>query len=257
MGGTAVWPYGFDIEPKLVADEVNFLEEPEALFPTVVNITTQQHGNVFAEAYVDNFLEAVQLTESDVRLALERVSAAINVALGGASGLVTDYVARNSFEGQLKTVATYISMRQSCGVERDFFYLSFGGWDNHRNMKARTSPVFGRIHGELEGFVAEMRAPAVWDSVVFVSASDFARTLHLNGDGNDHAWGADHFNVGGAVELWECVQQVFGIREAWQSTGSWTWTLHSRVSMGECRRSHLGVDGRRGFPDGDRVSEHW
>jgi len=90
VGGTAVFSYGFDIEPKLVADEVNFLEEPEALFPTVVNITTQQHGNVFAEAYVDNFLEAVQLTESDVRLALERVSAAINVALGGASGLVTD-----------------------------------------------------------------------------------------------------------------------------------------------------------------------
>ena len=170
-------PAASTLNPKLVADEVNSLEEPEALLPTVVNITTQQHGNVSAEAYVDNVLEAVQSTESDVRLPLERVSAAINVASVGASGLVTDDVARNSFERQLKTLATYISVRQSRGVERDFFYVSFGGWDNHRNMKARTSSLFGRINGELEGFVAEMKAQAVWDSVVFVSASEFARTL--------------------------------------------------------------------------------
>jgi cullin-associated NEDD8-dissociated protein 1 len=199
VGGTAVWPYGFDIEPKLVADEVNSLEKPEALLPTVINITTQQHGNVFAEAYVVNFLDAVQSTESDVRLALERASAASNVASGGASGLVTDYVVRNSFEGQLKTVATFISMRQSRGAERDFFYVSFGGWDNHRMMKSRTSSLFGRINGGLEGFVAEMKAQAMWDSVLFVSASEFARTLDSNGDGSDHAWGANHFIVGGAL----------------------------------------------------------
>lgn len=199
VGGTAVWPYGFDVEPKLVSDEVNSLEQPVALLPIINNITTQVHGNVFAEAYVVNFLDAVQSTESDVRLGLERASAAARASSGGASGLVTNYMARNGFQGQLKTVATFVSMRQSRGAERDFFYVTFGGWDTHRMMKARTNGLFGTINGGLQGFVAEMKAQGVWDSVLFVSASEFARTLDSNGDGSDHAWGANHFLAGGAL----------------------------------------------------------
>ena len=66
-------------------------------------------------------------------------------------------------------------------------------------MKARASSLFGRINGELEGFVAEMKAQALRDSVVFVSASEFARILDSNVDGSDHEWRANHFMVGGAL----------------------------------------------------------
>ena len=55
--------------------------------------------------------------------------------------------------------------------------MSYVGWDNGV-MKARASSLFGRINGELEGFVAEMKAQALGDSVVFVSASEFGA---LNG----------------------------------------------------------------------------
>jgi uncharacterized protein (DUF1501 family) len=37
------------------------------------------------------------------------------------------------------------------------------------------------------------------DVTVF-TASDFGRTLAVNGDGTDHGWGSHHFVVGGAVE---------------------------------------------------------
>jgi hypothetical protein len=48
------------------------------------------------------------------------------------------------------------------------------------------------------------------DQVTLFSASDFGRTLTSNGDGSDHAWGANHFGVGGAV----AGGQVFGDKTA-------------------------------------------
>jgi len=37
------------------------------------------------------------------------------------------------------------------------------------------------------------------DQVAVFSASDFGRTLTSNGQGSDHAWGGNHFVVGGGV----------------------------------------------------------
>ena len=39
----------------------------------------------------------------------------------------------------------------------------------------------------------------VQNDVTAFSASDFGRTLAVNGDGTDHGWGGHHFVVGGAV----------------------------------------------------------
>jgi hypothetical protein len=36
--------------------------------------------------------------------------------------------------------------------------------------------------------------------VTLFTASDFGRTLTVNGDGTDHGWGGHHFVVGGAVK---------------------------------------------------------
>ena len=38
------------------------------------------------------------------------------------------------------------------------------------------------------------------DNVTLFTASDFGRTLAINGDGTDHGWGAHHFLMGGAVQ---------------------------------------------------------
>jgi len=39
----------------------------------------------------------------------------------------------------------------------------------------------------------------MFGDVVVATASDFGRTLSVNGDGTDHGWGGHHFVVGGAV----------------------------------------------------------
>uniref|UniRef100_UPI003F6A35DD DUF1501 domain-containing protein n=1 Tax=Aequoribacter sp. TaxID=2847771 RepID=UPI003F6A35DD len=38
------------------------------------------------------------------------------------------------------------------------------------------------------------------DNVTLFTASDFGRTLAVNGDGTDHGWGGHHLVMGGAVQ---------------------------------------------------------
>ncbi len=45
-----------------------------------------------------------------------------------------------------------------------------------------------------------MQEMGLSDQVTLFTASDFGRTLAINGDGTDHGWGAHHFVVGGAVD---------------------------------------------------------
>ena len=44
-----------------------------------------------------------------------------------------------------------------------------------------------------------MKAQGVWDQVAVQSLSEFGRTMTTNGRGTDHAWGGNHFLIGGDV----------------------------------------------------------
>jgi len=55
------------------------------------------------------------------------------------------------------------------------------------------------INVALKTFAAEMKALGVWDQVAVQSISEFGRTVTTNGQGTDHAWGGNHFLVGGGV----------------------------------------------------------
>ena len=45
-----------------------------------------------------------------------------------------------------------------------------------------------------------MEELGISDKVTLFTASDFGRSLVVNGDGTDHGWGGHHFVVGGAVQ---------------------------------------------------------
>jgi len=44
-----------------------------------------------------------------------------------------------------------------------------------------------------------MKGLGVWGDVTLQSLSEFARTMTSNGAGTDHAWGGNHFTIGGSV----------------------------------------------------------
>ena len=61
------------------------------------------------------------------------------------------------------------------------------------------SPLLQVIDSALNGFVKELKAQEIFDSVTLLSESDFGRTLTANSNqGTDHAYAGNHFVLGGA-----------------------------------------------------------
>ena len=100
---------------------------------------------------------------------------------------------------QLRTVAETISVREQLGRSRQIFFVAIGGFDTHSNQATDLPGLHTEIDTSVVAFYNAMGALGLSDSVTLFTASDFGRTLAINGDGTDHGWGAHHFVVGDAV----------------------------------------------------------
>ena len=186
MAGTAIFPVGVETGRSIMNADVSGLNDYDKYAPIISNLTSKHHGNVFAEAYAVKFLDAIETTEEEksVRLA----------------GLSTSYDTETHLDDSFKAIASVISMRDGRGSERDMFYVSYGGWDMHANLKQGMKERLTVVDDALTLFVAELRAQGVWESTVLMSSSEFGRTLNSNGGGSDHAWAGNYFLMGGALQ---------------------------------------------------------
>jgi uncharacterized protein (DUF1501 family) len=107
--------------------------------------------------------------------------------------------ASNGFERKLKTAAQGILARQQLGAKRQLFMITLGGFDTHANQVEAQGGLLQVLNDGLEKFQAEMDAQGLADSVTLFTASDFGRTMTVNGDGTDHAWASQCLVMGGAV----------------------------------------------------------
>ena len=79
------------------------------------------------------------------------------------------------------------------------FFVGLGGFDNHDSL-ASTHPVLLKtVADAMASFYNATLELGVANAVTSFTASDFGRTLSVNGDGSDHGWGSHHFVMGGAV----------------------------------------------------------
>jgi uncharacterized protein (DUF1501 family) len=108
-------------------------------------------------------------------------------------------------EKQLKLVANVIHAYKDSPTKRQTFFITVGGYDNHRNMMTLHPELMGNLNTSIGNFWNNV-GDATKPSVTLFTASDFGRTLSGNGNGTDHAWGGNHFVLGGAVRG----TQVFG-----------------------------------------------
>jgi uncharacterized protein (DUF1501 family) len=115
---------------------------------------------------------------------------------------LTQRVETNTLALQLQTVARMIAAGSSLGVKRQVFFVSLGGWDTHDfqnntqpNLLAKVAQALSYFDGALSNIGGLDRR----GQVTTFTASDFSRSFTTNGDGTDHAWGAHHFIMGGAV----------------------------------------------------------
>lgn len=106
----------------------------------------------------------------------------------------------NRLASQLNIVARMIFARNSLSTNRQVFFVSLGGFDNHDDLLVRHGGQMQTVSDAIGAFYSWLQQMQMENNVTLFTASDFGRTLTSNGDGSDHGWGSHHFVVGGAVQ---------------------------------------------------------
>lgn len=101
---------------------------------------------------------------------------------------------------QLQAVAETINVRSQLNANRQIFFVGLGGFDTHSGQAGSLPRLLSEIDGALTAFNAAMTELGLSRDVTLFTASDFGRTLAVNGDGTDHGWGGHYFVLGGAVQ---------------------------------------------------------
>ena len=100
---------------------------------------------------------------------------------------------------QLRAAAETISVRDRLFASRQIFFVGLGGFDTHDGQARALPALLSQIDGALSAFQTAMEALGLAREVTLFTASDFGRTLTVNGDGTDHGWGGHQIVLGGAV----------------------------------------------------------
>jgi uncharacterized protein (DUF1501 family) len=141
----------------------------------------------------------------------------LSSSLPPASQFVTPLPSGNGLASQLNIIARMIFARSSLSANRQVFFVSHGGFDNHDFLLDRHSARLQQLNDAVSAFQGWLGEMQMQNNVTLFTASDFGRTLTSNGDGSDHGWGSHHFAVGGAVqggEMYGTFPQVaFGTNE--------------------------------------------
>lgn len=128
---------------------------------------------------------------------------AIDSALEFADALdpitLTETFPESSTGNQLAAIARIIAARGPLNASRQIFFVNRGGWDHHNEVLESQQNLFGELDAAIGAFYRELDHLGMADSVALFTASDFGRTLTSNGRGSDHAWGGNHFVIGGGV----------------------------------------------------------
>jgi uncharacterized protein (DUF1501 family) len=106
---------------------------------------------------------------------------------------------QSNLAAQLQIVARMIAARQTLGLKRQIYFVSTGGYDTHSTQAPSLTGLHTTLAGAMRAFYDATVELGVANDVTAFTASDFGRTLAVNGDGTDHGWGAHQFVVGGAV----------------------------------------------------------
>lgn len=152
-------------------------------------LLTQSSNNMFEAEYNRISKRSID-AESIVNAALQPIT--LNTSFRPVLGT-------NPLADQLQIVARLIAARQPLGVKRQIFMVNMGGFDTHDDSVTTHATLMERLDFALDAFYKATVELGVADKVTTFTASDFGRTLSINGDGSDHGWGGHHFIMGGAV----------------------------------------------------------
>lgn len=190
LKGSQPWTQGFDTSAQILTNgEPIGLQKEGQLQVIIDNITSIKHGNIYCEEYSQKVAAALDF------------NAKLRASLRSVELKTSFYTDNKDLTKQLREVARLIATRAQRRVERDLFFVQLGGFDNHRDVGRELPRRFDSVNHGFKKFVAEMKAQNLFESVVMVTHSDFARTLTPNsGAGTDHAWAGNYVVAGGGIK---------------------------------------------------------
>lgn len=179
------------------AQEIEELSDPSLLGEDIGGMAE----SLIQEHFRGSGLQRSHLIERDIvdinELSID-TNGQFNDALEGAIPLETEFP-ETSVAWQLRTVAQTINIRDSFDMRRQVFFVAMGGFDTHSAQAQSVPSLQTDINDAVRAFYTALEEMGLENNVTLFTASDFGRTLSVNGDGTDHGWGAHHFVVGGAV----------------------------------------------------------
>ena len=162
-------------------------ESTDPVSRAITALLSTPSGNLFEGAWNDVIARALEN---------QRVLAD---ALQAAPAFTTAFPA-TGLGAQMQMIARLVSVRAALGLKRQVYFCSLGGFDTHGDEQlGRQAELLGEVSAALSALYAATAELGCADLVTAFTASDFNRTFPSNGRGSDHAWGAHHWVVGGAV----------------------------------------------------------
>jgi uncharacterized protein (DUF1501 family) len=168
-------------------------------------LANQTQAHPFERAFADKTRRTLQTSEQ-VGAALASVPAndPLFRPFWDAFGLPwnpSNLAALPRLAAQLLMIARVMRARDTLQMNRQLFYAGLGGFDTHDRQLQDHPDLLRQISQSVLAFyqVLDNAAMGLGSSVTTFTASEFGRTLSINGDGTDHGWGGHHLVFGGAV----------------------------------------------------------
>ncbi|MEY3366857.1 MAG: hypothetical protein RI973_12 [Bacteroidota bacterium] len=200
LSGRNVWQSGNTVLEYSISNSGNGVEGIAPIVPSwysnagflqrlqmsaIEDLSTFHYANVFKDTFGELTEQSVEAFE-----ALEQAIAGVNLSTPFST---------NSLAKNLKMIARVIGARGALGMQRQTFFVTYGGWDHHDDVIENQEVMLDIVSTAISQFMNGLAELGIQDKVSLFTISDFARTLTSNGKGSDHAWGGNAFVVGGAV----------------------------------------------------------
>jgi len=156
--------------------------------------------NVFTDLLNRSYTNPLMQEAAESLLRARDSSRQFDGAFDAMTPLTTPYDQESKLAAQLRMVARLISVQQSLGMKRQIFFVGLGGWDTHDNQTLRLDELLPQFDKDMFDFYQTLNELNRLDTVATFTASDFGRTLTVNGDGSDHGWGGHYVVMGGGVD---------------------------------------------------------
>ena len=166
---------------------------PDNMYDQFNLMRTQAIDNMLDHEYQDIFRK----TYADVIRGSRDAQLEFQAALDEITPFSTTF-SDNYISQSFQMIARTIGARDTLGVQRQIFFIDYGGWDHHDEViqsQADMLRVLSIALGEFNTVLEEMN---LTDCVTTFSISEFGRTLTSNGNGTDHGWGGNVMVMGGS-----------------------------------------------------------